>query len=116
MMISSTNFCHIYGAGALTDAELFNLLVFLFVAGYDTSKNVLTLIMNLMIDRPAEYERRARDPQFCQKVVEEIFRYQGEASVVPPGAGGFRFPRRAHSEGHAVLSRLRCVGPGPARV
>jgi cytochrome P450 len=71
----------IHGAGDLTDAELFNLLVFLFVAGYDTSKNVLTLIMNLMIDRPADYERCARDQDFCQKVVEEIFRYQGVSSV-----------------------------------
>jgi cytochrome P450 len=69
------------GDGEITDDELYNLLVFLFVAGYDTSKNVLTLIMNQLLDRPADYARCAREPEFCQRVVEEIFRYQGVSSV-----------------------------------
>src|SRR3546814_2828819 len=38
--------------GGLSERELCDLLVFLFVAGFDTSKNMLTLIMNFMIERP----------------------------------------------------------------
>ena len=56
--------------GQMSDAELSNLLIFLFVAGYDTSKNVLTLIMYRMIERPDIYERCAKEKDYCRKVVE----------------------------------------------
>ena len=59
----------------MTDEELFNLLIFLFVAGYDTSKNVLTMNMHLMIERPEIYRRCGSDKDYCRKVVEETFRY-----------------------------------------
>jgi cytochrome P450 len=61
--------------GGLTDAELKSLLTFLFVAGYDTSKNVLTMIMKELISRPDIYERCARDLDYCRKVMEENLRY-----------------------------------------
>jgi cytochrome P450 len=61
--------------GQMSDDELFNMLIFLFVAGYDTSKNVLTMNMSLMIDRPEIYRRCATDKDYCRKVVEETFRY-----------------------------------------
>ena len=61
--------------GKMTDEELFNLLIFLFVAGYDTSKNVLTMNMHLMIERPEIYRRCGSDKDYCRKVVEETFRY-----------------------------------------
>jgi cytochrome P450 len=67
--------------GGLAEDELMNLLVFLFAAGYDTSKNVLTHIMDLMLDRPEPYARCAEDPAFCRKVTEETFRYRGVASA-----------------------------------
>jgi cytochrome P450 len=60
----------------LTDAELNSLLIFLFVAGYDTSKNVLTMIMHQLLSRPEMYERCAEDFAYCQKVVEENLRFQ----------------------------------------
>ena len=62
-------------SGKLSDGELFNLLIFLFVAGYDTSKNVLTLTMYRMIEEPDIYRRCAEDRDYCRKVVEESFRY-----------------------------------------
>lgn len=65
---------------SMTDDELANLLIFLFVAGYDTSKNVLTLVMHVLLDRPADYERCAVDPAFCRKIVEETMRFHGPAS------------------------------------
>jgi cytochrome P450 len=67
--------------GGMTDRELYDLLVFLFVAGYDTSKNMLTLIMNQMLDHPAVYERCAESLDYCRKVMDETFRYYTVASI-----------------------------------
>ena len=66
--------------GGLGDDELFNLLVFLFTAGYDTSKNVLSSVLHLLIDRKECYERCAEDFEFSRKVVNETLRYHGPAS------------------------------------
>lgn len=68
-------------AGGLSDRELFDLLIFALVAGYDTSKNALTLLMDMMIRRPDLYRRCAEDLQFCQKVVEENFRYLTTSTI-----------------------------------
>lgn len=63
--------------GRLSDEEIVDLLIFLYSAGYDTSKNVLSLIMLQLIERPDIYERCAAEPDFCRKVVEEILRFCG---------------------------------------
>ncbi len=63
--------------GLLSDREIVDLLIFLYSAGYDTSKNVLTLIMLQMIQRPDLYRRCAGDAEFCRKVVEEMLRFCG---------------------------------------
>lgn len=63
--------------GRLSDREIIDLLLFLYTAGYDTSKNVLTLIMRQMIDHPDLYDRCAADEEFCRKVVEEMLRFCG---------------------------------------
>jgi cytochrome P450 len=68
-------------ADGLSDAELRSLLILLFVAGYDTSKNVLTLIMFEMLSRPEMYARCASDPAYCHRLVEEALRYHA------PGGG-----------------------------
>jgi cytochrome P450 len=70
-----------YDAGGLNDTELNSLLIFLFVAGYDTSKNVLTFIMHELMDRPEVYARCAEDPAYCRKVVEETLRYESPGTA-----------------------------------
>ena len=67
-------------SGGLTDLELSDILIFLFVAGYDTSKNMLTLTMLLLLDRPEVYRRCGEDHDFARKVVEESFRYHSTTS------------------------------------
>jgi cytochrome P450 len=62
-------------SGRLNDVELRQMLIFLFGAGYDTSKNQLTLIMRQMLDRPDIWQRCAEDRPFCDKVVEEGLRF-----------------------------------------
>ena len=61
--------------GGISDRQLADLLIFLFVAGYDTSKNVLTYMMSLMMRNPEVYARCAEDLDYCRKVVEETLRY-----------------------------------------
>ena len=65
----------------MTTAEMSNLLIFLFVAGFDTSKNVLTMIMYELIKRPEIYARCKEDPAYCRNVVEEGLRYQSPATI-----------------------------------
>jgi cytochrome P450 len=67
--------------GRLNDYELRNLLIFLFAAGYDTSKNMLTLIMHVMLQHPALWQRCAEDRKYCGAVVEETLRYHSVSNV-----------------------------------
>jgi cytochrome P450 len=68
-------------AGKLSERELYDLLIFLFVAGYDTSKNALTLMMDALIDRPEMYRRCADDLSYCKQVSEENFRYLTTSTI-----------------------------------
>jgi cytochrome P450 len=63
-------------SGGLSDGELNSLMIFLFVAGYDTSKNVLTMIMHELMDKPQMYERCGVDFDYCHRLVEENLRFQ----------------------------------------
>jgi cytochrome P450 len=53
----------------------------LFPAGYDTSKNMLGLIMNQMLQHPDYWVRCAGDLPFCYKVTEEMFRHTSTATM-----------------------------------
>jgi cytochrome P450 len=66
--------------GQLNDQEICDLLVFLFVAGFDTSKNMLTLIMYTMLEEPEHWARCAEDMAFCSKLVDEQFRFRNVAT------------------------------------
>ena len=69
------------GEGGISERELLDLLIFLFVAGYDTSKNMMTWTMYDMLSRPECYKRCAEDLSYCDKVVEETFRYHSVATI-----------------------------------
>lgn len=68
------------GDAGLTERQIADLIIFLYVAGYDTSKNMMTLIMYHLISRPEIYRKCAEDLDYCRKVVEEAFRYTGTAT------------------------------------
>ncbi len=68
-------------AGGIDDRQLADLLIFLFVAGYDTSKNVLTYMMHMLARSPEIYERCAEDIEYCRKVVEELLRMFNPSST-----------------------------------
>lgn len=76
-----TSLMEIQQHGVLSEQELYDNLIFLFIAGYDTSKNALTLLMSALIDRPEIYERCAVDKAYCRRVVEENFRFLTTSTI-----------------------------------
>jgi cytochrome P450 len=83
--------------GRLDEKELRYLLMMLFPAGYDTSKNSLSLILYYMIDRPDAWRRCADDLAYCHRVTEEMFRFHSTVSqkrtvVREFDYDGIRFP------------------------
>lgn len=87
-------------AGDLDDTELRFMVLVLLFAGYDTSKNMLTMIMHLLLDRPEIFTRCAEDKDYCRKVVEEALRHSSIATPLRQVVksfeyGGFRFPEGA---------------------
>lgn len=68
-------------SGALDDTELRQMLIFLFAAGYDTSKNLLTLLMHSMIEAPEIWRRCAEDLDYCRKVVKEQLRHTSPSNT-----------------------------------
>ena len=67
--------------GRISHRQLVDLIMFFFIAGYDTSKNVLTYTMYLLMQHPEIYQRCAEDLDYCEKVLEESLRYFNPASV-----------------------------------
>lgn len=61
--------------GGLDETELRDMVIVLLLAGYDTSKNALTLTMHTMLDRPQMWRRCAEDAEFCKSVVQEMLRH-----------------------------------------
>jgi len=68
-------------ANKLSNREIYDLLIFMFVAGYDTSKNVMTLTMHMLLQRPEHYAKCAEDLAYCKKVVEESIRFRNPTMI-----------------------------------
>lgn len=68
-------------AGGIDATELRFMLILILVGGYDTSKNMLTLTMLLLLGRPEIYARCAEDKDYCGKVMQEALRHSG---IAPP--------------------------------
>jgi len=77
--------------GEMSEEELVNLLVFMFVGGYDTSKNVITLIMYLLLDRPEIYTKCADSLEYTRRVMHETFRYHSPATATRKADRDFTF-------------------------
>jgi len=67
--------------GGITARELADVIMFFFIAGYDTTKNVMTFTMHTLLDYPHIYQRCAVDLDYCRKVIEEALRYFNPGSV-----------------------------------
>jgi cytochrome P450 len=67
--------------GGIAERQLADLLIFFFIAGYDTSKNVLTHTMYLLLQHPDMYERCDRDRDYCRLVLDEGLRFYNPGQV-----------------------------------
>ena len=101
-------------AGKLSERELRFLIMVLLFAGYDTTKNMLTMTIHLLLERPDMYARCAQDHAFCAQVIEEALRHSNIATVFRQVKSsflyqGFRFP-----EGALVVMATPLSGRDPA--
>jgi len=101
-------------AGDLDDVELRFMVLTNVIAGYDTSKNQLGLVMKLMIERPEMLERCATDFDFCCKVVQESLRYSSIASPFREVAQDFSYGGHQFHKGEAVICAAPLASMDPA--
>ncbi len=68
--------------GSLDPSQIADTVIIFIVAAYDSTKNMLSLLMSLLIERPDIYRRCAEDLDYCTHVVEEALRYQSTATAL----------------------------------
>ena len=101
------------GGDGISDRELHDLLIFLFVAGYDTSKNVLSFTMHALLERPDDYARCAEDLGYCAKVVEEVLRFHSPATITRRIAEDFVYRDVVLPKGSLLFLPVNVSGRDP---
>jgi cytochrome P450 len=101
-------------AGELDETELRFMLLVLVIAGYDTSKNMLTVAMHLLLDRPDTYARCAEDKAFCSKAVEEALRHSGIANFFRVVLAEFEYDGIVFPQGTMLAFGTALAGRDPA--
>jgi cytochrome P450 len=101
-------------SGKLNETELRHMLLLLINAGYDTSKNMLSLLMHTMIQHPDMWTRCAEDRAYCSKVVEEIFRQSGVSSIYRTVTKEFTYDGVTFPEGTVLIFLVGIAGRDPA--
>jgi cytochrome P450 len=100
-------------AGQLDETELRDMLTFIFNAGYDTSKNMITLLMYSMLDHAELWAKCAEDPVFCRRVVEEQFRFRNTASPYRTAAEDVEYRGVILPKGSLLVFALPLSGRDP---
>ncbi len=99
--------------GELDETELRFMILTLVVAGYDTSKNMLTLLMYMLLDKPALYRRCAEERDYCKKAVEEALRHSAIATTFRVVVKGFDYQGFHFPEGAMVAFAIPMSGRDP---
>lgn len=99
--------------GALDDEELRIMLVFLFGAGYDTTKNLLTLTLHTMLDAPQVWARCAEDRPYCDKVVREQLRLTSPSNTYRLVTEDFEFRGVVFPKDTTLFIPLSIAGRDP---
>jgi len=101
-------------SGGLDEDELRIMLLTVLIAGYDTTKNQLTLMMKLLLDHPEIYARCAQDEQYCRRVVEEALRHTSIATPYREVAKDFVYDGHQFRKGELVICAPPLSGRDPA--
>jgi cytochrome P450 len=89
--------------GDMSEDELINLIVFMFVGGYDTSKNVITLMMYTLLERPAVYAQCAESLEYTRRAMQETFRFHSPSTATRKVASSFEFRGVTFPEGTLIM-------------
>lgn len=104
------------GGDRLTHAELMSTATLLFVAGFETTMNLVGNGTLALLRHPDQLARLRDDPGLVRTGVEELLRYDGPVHVTARIAtedldiGGFRI-----GEGEQVVAMLGAAGRDPAQ-
>lgn len=101
-------------SGQLTDKELRQLLILMFAAGYDTTKNLLILLMHSLLQNPEILERCAEDFEYCKKVVKEQLRFATPSNTMRMVEKTFEYRGVEIPKGTMLFFTLTVSGRDPA--
>jgi len=101
-------------SGQVSDKELHQLLILMFAAGYDTTKNLLILLMRSMLDNPEIYRRCGEDFDYARKVVKEQLRFATPSNTMRMVAEGFEYKGVEIPAGTMLVFPLTISGRDPA--
>jgi cytochrome P450 len=101
-------------AGALSEVEIRQLLILLFAAGYDTTKNLMILLMYSMLQYPEVYGRCAVDPDYVRKVVKEQLRFATPSNTMRIVTVAFEYRGIQIPKGTMLIFPLSLSGRDPS--
>ena len=101
-------------AGMIDDTELRQNLIMFAAGGYDTSRNMLAMIVYNIIDKPAIWARCAADIAYCRRVVNEGLRHSGISTVYRVAARDFEYDAVHFSKGTMLILMVSMAGRDPA--
>jgi len=101
-------------AGVISDIELRQNLIMFAAGGYDTSKNMLALIVYNIMDKPDIWTRCAGDIGYCRKVVNEGLRHSGISTVYRVAARDFEYGGVLFPEGTMLILMVSMAGRDPS--
>jgi cytochrome P450 len=99
--------------GEISDKELRQLLILMFAAGYDTTKNLLILLMHSMLQYPDIYRRCGEDFDYAKKVVKEQLRFATPSNTMRSVKQTFTCRDVVIPEGTMLIFPLTISGRDP---
>lgn len=100
--------------GMIDDTELRQNLLMFAAGGYDTSKNMLALIVYNLLERPEVWARCAWDISYCRKVVNEGLRHSGIATVYRVASRDFEYDGVLIPKDTMLIMMVSMAGRDPA--
>ena len=97
-------------AGILSDVEIRQLLILFFAAGYDTTKNLMILLMHSLLENPVIYRRCAGDANYVKKVVKEQLRFATPSNTMRSVTESFEYQGVLIPQGTMLIFPLSLSG------
>ena len=101
-------------AGQITETEMRQNLIMFAAGGFDTSKNMLSLIVLHLLQRPDIWNRCAEDIEYCRKVVNEGLRHSGISTVYRTAAQDFEYEGVHFPKGTMLILMVSMAGRDPS--